>query len=309
MKLFLKTAKSSLGSIIVLYVFAVFFSFPITFLIRRYSLPVYQTKALIQIAKTDQIHENYIDGEVVVLTSKAFLRKALERSDFDVSYYAKGEILTSELYNRSPFEVEIGKVNDRYVDEELYFVPIEKQKLRIACRRPGIADSLVISSSDWTESPFGKMRIPMYQFAKARKYYDEYNCELFFTLNDRNRVLNEVASLLEVKIEDRKAATIRLILLEKNPVKAADLLNSILDEFIDKASADTSNYSKGKKRFVESHMILDRAFVPSRPHPQRVWLKSFTYCFAFSNLIALIVILVKRGRVARFQRSYEPYLK
>ena len=99
---------------------ALFFliSFSIAFLYLRYSQPVYESKAVLQINdanKADEIlkinsfdnSNNLIAEKIEQIKSRVFLRRVVEKLDISVNYFSEGTFKSNELYHSSPYLIKI----------------------------------------------------------------------------------------------------------------------------------------------------------------------------------------------------------
>jgi tyrosine-protein kinase Etk/Wzc len=121
----------ALGARMIKYWYLFVISFIVAFVLSyykvRYSIPVYKTygKALLKDEYTAWGQEYFIKGmelvsarnrltnEIGTISSYNLMRSVLNEVDFSVFYYDIGNIKTTELYKKSPFEIELdSSVND-----------------------------------------------------------------------------------------------------------------------------------------------------------------------------------------------------
>jgi tyrosine-protein kinase Etk/Wzc len=87
------------------------------FLYLRYTPDVYEAKAILQLGEDDSanrvlnvnqfVSDNGLEGRVELMRSKLLVQNTLGIIPLQVSYFAKGRILTNEHYILSPYRVEI----------------------------------------------------------------------------------------------------------------------------------------------------------------------------------------------------------
>jgi uncharacterized protein involved in exopolysaccharide biosynthesis len=88
-------------------------SFFMGFLYLRYSQPVYESKAIVQINEGNQAgdilklnsideNSNLIAEAIEQVRSRVFLRRVVEKLDIGVNYFAEGTFKNNELYHSSP---------------------------------------------------------------------------------------------------------------------------------------------------------------------------------------------------------------
>src|SRR5436190_8122783 len=91
-------------------------SFLLAFLYLRYSQPVYESRAVIQINdanKADDIlrlnnlsdRGNIMAEAIEQIRSKVFLKRVVEKLDISVNYFSEGTFKSNEMYHSSPYLV------------------------------------------------------------------------------------------------------------------------------------------------------------------------------------------------------------
>ncbi len=95
--------------LLLLYLFVTLF---IVFASIRYTKPVYQAKAVIQlnienraseVISSSALNKDNIYTSVEVLSSPEFIKRVIKQLPLNTSIYAKGKILDFELYRSAPF--------------------------------------------------------------------------------------------------------------------------------------------------------------------------------------------------------------
>lgn len=97
------------------------------FLFNRYSIPYFNVRSSILVdegksstplsgglGKGGDVLEGFnimggdykLLNQMVILKSKPLVTKAIEELDFEISYYAIGNVITAELYKNAPFRIE-----------------------------------------------------------------------------------------------------------------------------------------------------------------------------------------------------------
>src|SRR4051812_18569319 len=97
------------------YVLAMIIAWISSYMLIRYSTPVYTVNSLIVLkeasgsnilAETKLFKENkQMANEIAIITSYDMIYKTLENLDFGVSYYHVGQVKNTELYGLIPFKV------------------------------------------------------------------------------------------------------------------------------------------------------------------------------------------------------------
>ena len=116
-------AKKSLWFVLLFFII----SMGIATVYLRYSQPEYQSSTIIQINENNQASEvlqmtkfetngdNKIAEAMEQIHSKIFLKRVVEKSDVQISYFNEGTFKNNELYNSSPYFVKFNvKINTIY---------------------------------------------------------------------------------------------------------------------------------------------------------------------------------------------------
>ena len=106
------------------YIIITFFiiSTLITFFYLRYSQPIYEAKAVLQIndgnkaedilnISTGNENTNLIAEALEQIRSRIFLKRVVEKLDISINYFSEGTFKNNEVYNSSPYKIKINVKN------------------------------------------------------------------------------------------------------------------------------------------------------------------------------------------------------
>ncbi|NLF42757.1 MAG: hypothetical protein GX587_08680, partial [Bacteroidales bacterium] len=142
-KLFLYIARHNILYPIVFIIVA----FCGAFLYLRYTPPVYQTSAIIQLSSENQanrilptatIYDDDIAKQIELLRSSVFLQRSFSRLPLDMSYYSKGRFLNSEIFRNAPFRIEYKVKNPAIFGIPIYLDFINAEKYSLSYTIPGM---------------------------------------------------------------------------------------------------------------------------------------------------------------------------
>ncbi len=237
-KLFLYIAKKNILFLVVFFGLAMAGSF----IYIRYTPPIYQTSAILQIGSEDKARtilmtKSYFDDDIAeqveLMRSQVFLERALKRLPLEISYFSKGRFLNFELYRNTPF-----KVNAKVKCPSIYGVPIYVNF---------IDDKRVIISYSTDGENYKEYEIPVGQISSFpemelsviilnHKAIDEQQRlfsknSSFFVINNPGNIVADYSDNLKINVLSSAAKTIQITYEGKNAQKAADIVNSISEEF------------------------------------------------------------------------------
>lgn len=162
---------------------------------------------------------NIISGEIELLQSRLFLNIVLDSVGFDVSFFSKGEFLNFELYKNAPAKVDFKISNPAYFDQSISFELLNSQSYQ-----------LIFPQGNEVTGKFGELlRLEGLELilTKNKSYGDDKGNEYFFVINSRELLLDNLTKSLSIEPLNFNANTIRISFIDKNPMKARDMVNTI----------------------------------------------------------------------------------
>jgi tyrosine-protein kinase Etk/Wzc len=161
-----------------------------------------------------------MSGEIETIQSKLFLNTVIDSLDLHVSYFSIGNFLNEELYKSAPFSVKFIKLSPA-----LHNVPFSvKQKDYSQVELQMGADGAIIQGSFNEPLTVGDSELIVYRKQDA-KFQSDINYS--FIYNSREVLLDYLVTNLTVEPINFNAKTIKVSFVDKNPMKARDLVNGI----------------------------------------------------------------------------------
>lgn len=214
--------------------------FGLAFLFLRYTKPVYESSLVLQIDNQDLSQElidveninnkeEDISSEVELMRSQFLFEKAIQRINYNVSLFAKGQVLTEEKYNSSSFNVQpyalkdsslinvpIGVKFDGKLIQLNYFVQGKNFTVKGKLNDHLINEhfDLVVKSPNPTE------------FST-----DSEENELFFIFNSVNTFAARYLQNLQVFPLDPVAKTVQISFKSNNPQLCHDITMAVAETF------------------------------------------------------------------------------
>lgn len=163
---------------------------------------------------------NLMSGEIELIKSKLFLNQVLDHTDFEVSFYSVGRVLTDELYGKAP-----ALITSRNKNHSLYNYPIAFEEIdeRSYSLQPGNTGKPIVGR-------YGqKISINSLELVLERNpnFVKGDEVGYYFTINSRDALLNYLSKNLTAEPLNFNANTIRLSFKDNNPFKAQAVLDKI----------------------------------------------------------------------------------
>ena len=246
------------------------------FIFLRYTPPLFDTFAIIQINKgTDREMsslmiqtnmESMLDANlnnlVELIRSPEFKKRTLRKLPLNINYYSEGTFLNYEQYTSNPYFVELKDVKSffqsipiyvKFIDEKTYVLTynIDKEK---------IIDTLKVNK--WNDIKGCKIYLNVSNYQKIEEYQRFLTGKSFYFISyDDNGALSANFSSIEVKIADEAASIIMLEYWGQNPVKAADILNTLIQDFLDYNVEKKQEKANKILQFIDDQLKLEYKFL------------------------------------------------
>lgn len=212
----------------------------------RYTFQIYSASATIQISSNDENVNKILETESIVtekqtdldkarelISSPVFLGQVFDELPLKVSYFYEGRILATEQYKESPYSVEA-----KVTENSIYGVPIyikfkSKDKFELSYTKPGFPKyEKEFFVSGKVSLPEAELSVKVVNAAKL-----EFNEGIldqnsyYFIINNPDNIVTTYSSELSIAIINTEAKTVSISLKDRNPVKAYDIVNAIVENY------------------------------------------------------------------------------
>nr|MBA3900964.1 hypothetical protein [Bacteroidota bacterium] len=215
---------------------AVAFALALIFL--RYTQPIFESSTVIQVNHennaskvlgVDKLQDQQdISRDIELLKSKLFLKQALANLPLEVSYFNQGTVLEFEQYNSAPYLTEIIS-HDTSLEEVPIFVDFDKNgEIIVSYKLRGIP----YESKGYENQEISLPHLTLKIQAKDYRAIERNKEQLFFRISNLEKITNNYARKLEIRLLNSSAKTIQILLKDYNPVKCKDIVDAIAEEFL-----------------------------------------------------------------------------
>lgn len=270
LKLFLKVAKRNSAWIVLFFII----SFLMAFLYLRYTYPIYEAKTVIQIALADKNSKLLLDKEfsaqsdisskIELLKSSTFLDRVFNKLPLDIGYFQIGNVLNYEMYRSSPFEIDYHNPTNELYNIPVYVSFTDENNVTISVNINNKENVYRIKTGKWQRLPMlDSIKVNVKGYEKIRKDMLGINENpYYFILSKRENLVRSYSANLEVVTENDAAGTIKMVFHERSPSKAADICNTIAEEFKVYDIEKQAESSLNTIRFVDDQLkiIYDKLY-------------------------------------------------
>jgi capsular exopolysaccharide synthesis family protein len=270
LKLFLKVAKRNSAWIVLFFII----SFLMAFLYLRYTYPIYEAKTVIQIALADKNSKLLLDKEfstqsdisskIELLKSPTFLDRVFNKLPLDIGYFQIGNVLNYEMYRSSPFEIDYNNPTNELYNIPVYLSFTDENNVTVSVNINNKENVYRIKTGKWQRLPMlDSIKVNVKNYEKIRKDMLGLNENpYYFILSKRENLVRTYSANLEVVTENDAAGTIKMVFHERSPAKAADICNTIAEEFKKYDIEKQAESSLNTIRFVDDQLkiIYDKLY-------------------------------------------------
>ena len=207
----------------------------------RYTIPTYETYSIIQINNEEREHsimdlsETYgqssLTNLIELIRSSEFLKRTMQQLNLYTAYFAEGRFVTSELYKKTPFFVEIENAQNCFLNKKIY-VDYDNATDLITISyeyEPEKVFSKQIKRNEWTEINGCRIYI---NIISLDSFISQKTARYYFINYDERTALQTQFAQLDVSVLSSAANTIQVKYTSNNAQKASEIVNTICENFL-----------------------------------------------------------------------------
>lgn len=258
-----------------LFVVSIATALVISFLITRYTTPVYQIQAQILLANEQEGREGadilgvqgfgggfnpwdptFVNDKIQIMKSVRFIEPlVIDSLSFTEAYYEQGDIKTSERYGDQPFRVNFSRFNENMeestfafdFDNKEYHLNVSKGDKIYLDKTYAFDDSVVHENFAFTLQSSATTKAAGKTLGSLDGHRFEYK-----RFNARQMVKNYAGRLNISQVKNTKA--LELSIEETVPQKGIDFLNAVSRAFVNKGLDDKNQGYTNSLRFINEEL-------------------------------------------------------
>lgn len=210
----------------------------------RYTHPVFQASSVVQLSTNSttaelmqydpKIFENNLAQEIELMRSSVFLGRVINKLDFKISYYKQGNVLSFEQYHTAPYRVDARGLEGTIFDVQCFvrFKSDKEATLTYESSQQRYTKNIPVGA--WVKVPLiDSLKIDIIDF-KALKESGDFlkSNNQYFVINNPENIVGSISRSLNISILNEAAKTIKIVYDDRNANKAADVVNTIANEFL-----------------------------------------------------------------------------
>ncbi len=207
----------------------------------RYTKPLYESTMIIQLDNQDNAKDvidieninskdNGVSTEIELMKSQFLFEKAIQRINYNVSLYSKGNVLTEERYNSSSFNVQPYSLSDSSLINTPIFVEFDGEFVLLTYNFKGRGYNVKGNLNKHIVNQHFDLVVKSNNVNGL--VADSKQNELFFIFNSIESFAARYLSSLQVVPIDPIAKTIQITFRSNNPQLCYDISMAVSDVFI-----------------------------------------------------------------------------
>lgn len=242
------------------------------FLFLRYTLPVFESSAVLQIRNSNsassvlQVENLYggdddISADLEFIRSKEFFIRAISDLPLQIGYFNQGQVLAFENYSNSSYSVD-AVILDSSVFGTRFFIEFpDANTASISFQFQDKEFQKDFSVNDTVYFPQIALKVNLNNYNQVISEQNQLKKnEYFFVINRFSSIADSYFKRLSVQLLNSSAKTVKISFKDNNSKKAADVAMAVAEKFIQYDVERKSESSKKVLEFLESQvgLVYDR---------------------------------------------------
>ncbi len=224
-----------------IYIFIILATIVTAKLYLRYTIPTYETYSIIQINNderekpivdfTEAYGQSSMTNLIELIRSSEFLKRTLQQLNLYTNYFAEGRFVTTELYKKSPFFIEIENPQPQIQNKKIYVDYSEETDLVTISYEisPNNTYNVEVKRNEWTEINGCKIYV---NIISIDSFISQKTAKYYFINYDEKTAFATQFEKLNVSILSADANTIQVKYTSNNAQKASEIVNAICENFL-----------------------------------------------------------------------------
>ncbi len=263
--LFLITIPLAIGSVYMLHRYVPeVFSAEIKILMEERGTDMPQTNMMEGFGLTPEMRS--VDNQIALLTSWDMVYEAINNLDFNVSYFAQGNVKTTEVYPASNWRIEFDTLHDQLINTKFYIEQLNKKEFLLkftdngegiynyysrASRGSAVSNTTTTTYKfgDWIETDNYKFRV----ICNGCNFSS--GSEQYFLFNHPNALAGKYVGKLRAYKKSETSSIVHLGITGENKAKNIKFLNTLTQVFIQNNLEKKNQIATNTIHFIESQLL------------------------------------------------------
>jgi tyrosine-protein kinase Etk/Wzc len=257
-----------------LFVLGVLTTLVLAFVYLRYATSYYETKSTIIIKDEKRgggaaelaafadlsffsnLYSDKIESELVILSSKTLITETVKELNLNVSYFIKGAIKTTELYDYIPFKVnyliDLDTVTN-ILPPTLIITPLSETEFKITDEVGTFSNTH--SFGDIIKLSFGDILV-VPSLENTKRYTEFIDRSIIVEYHLIENIANQYKDKMSIIHDGKKGDVVTLTLESPLPKKGQDFINELIYQYNQDAINDRNQIAKKTSLFIDSRLEI-----------------------------------------------------
>jgi tyrosine-protein kinase Etk/Wzc len=248
----------------------------------KYTQPVHKAASLIRLEiqkeasnlglnAMQSMQTDNLSGEIELIRSRLVAEDLLHVLDLNVSYYAIGNILTTEIYGTSPFKVVVYSDPSNTIYDKNFFVNFQNEfEFKVLLDGENEANAKAYKVGDIIE--MGNFKFAL-QWCNGNQLVNSQK-EYIFTINSQSALVTYLLNHLEVEASSTEARTVSIAFSDNNLQKAKDIVNAYDTVYLRHSLEKKQKSQEQTLKFIESQIEITAKKLESYEYDIQEFVKS-----------------------------------
>lgn len=197
-----------------------------------------------------------IENEIGILRSKSLMTKTVKALDLNITYYDEAGVKSKELYNKSPFNVQVLQLDEEKLSEN-----INQELGNRFLIEPQSENDFILINTETDKSFEGKFGNPVnIGFAditiERTGTETEENLEVSVQFSPVEVVVGKYRGGVQVNLTDQNSSLLELNLVDPVTEKAQDILDQLILEYNRQAIEDKNLVATNTASFIDERLNI-----------------------------------------------------
>jgi len=201
-----------------------------------------------------------VEDELVVFESRPIAQKALKKLNIGTRYFTKKKLRIQELYRNAPFTVTYRLLSSKLYGRKFHLIPIDEKSFRLELLQQQSWKQILFYDEETTPivynkiHHYGEMIETEWFTLQVNRVYNLKETEYWFTIMPNEEMTDFVQGGVSASLLTKYGSVVSLEYADTVPERAAEIVNSIAEAYIEKNLEYKSEGAKKQLYFIDMQL-------------------------------------------------------
>lgn len=195
---------------------------------------------------------NSVENEIGIFKSRRLMYSVAEQLRLDISYRILN-MKQNELYSASPIMVRFVDSGEKHsVSMIATLLDMERVELKEFSTEMDTEEKMIVQIGDSVITPVGKIQILLDEEVTSK----DIGAAILVSKSPLKRIANAFCHRLKVEVSGNQSSLINLSIVDENPRRAEDVLNTLIDIYNKDAIRDKNMVTVNTANFIDERLAI-----------------------------------------------------